>query len=175
MASRDIWSHGGSAALRDLLGAALAALLLGPRDEQPAYFSSPWMTDFPLFDNEFRQFAALFSDSGDAPQLAYSAYLLALSRCRPVRVITVRHPASAAFVAHPVFQKPGRLLVRFAPESYHEKGIVTPLFYIEGSMNLTWSGVYVRDEKVTYHSGAGAAEKIARAYLEFDRLWEQLS
>jgi hypothetical protein len=133
------------------------------------------MTDFPLFGNEFRQFAALFPDRGDAPQLTFSAYLGALSRRRPVRVITVRHPASAAFAAHRVFQEQGQLLLRLAPEPYHEKGIVTPLFYIEGSMNLTYSGVHVRDEKVTYHCGAEASEKVARAYLQFDRLWEQLS
>lgn len=175
MPSRDLWSHGGSAALRDLLGAALAVLLLRPRDDRPAYFSSPWMTDFPLLDNEFLQFAALFPAHGNEPRFHFSAYLEALAQRRPVRVITVAHPASTAFAALPLFCE-GRVALRYAPESYHEKGILTPLFYVEGSMNLTYSGVYVRDEKVTYHSAADAAgeEKVARAYLEFTRLWENL-
>jgi hypothetical protein len=43
-------------------------------------------------------------------------------------------------------------------------------------MNLTYSGVYVRDEKIVFHSGADDAgrTKVARARLEFDRFWESL-
>jgi hypothetical protein len=43
-------------------------------------------------------------------------------------------------------------------------------------MNITYSGVYVRGEKITYHSGAEPAmlAKIGKAYLEFNRRWDQL-
>ncbi len=176
MPSRDLWSHGSSAALRDVLAAALASLLLHPRDERPAYFSSPWMTDFPLFSNEFRQFSTLIAECADEPQIWFGGFLRALARRRPVRVILVQHPPSAIFASHQVFRE-GRVQLRFAPETYHEKGILTPLFYLEGSMNLTYSGVYVRDEKVSYHAAGdeATAEKISRAYLEFGRLWENLS
>jgi len=176
MPSRDLWSHGSSTALRDVLAAALASLLLHPRDERPAYFSSPWMTDFPLFSNEFRQFSTLIAECADEPQIWLGSFLRALARRRPVRVILVQHPPSAIFANHQVFRE-GRVQLRFAPETYHEKGILTPLFYLEGSMNLTYSGVYVRDEKVSYHAAGdeATAERISRAYLEFGRLWENLS
>jgi hypothetical protein len=176
MPSRDLWSNGSSAALRDILVASLASLLLHPRDDRPAYFSSPWMTDFPLFDNEFRQFSTLIADRAAEPRIWLGSFLGALARRRPVRVIVVQHPPSLTFANHQVFQE-GRVALRFAPETYHEKGILTPLFYLEGSMNLTYSGVYVRDEKITYHAGSdeATAERISRAYLEFGRLWENLS
>jgi hypothetical protein len=173
MPSRDLWSHPNSPALSDLLCSALAALLLQGRGEQPAYFSSPWMTDFPLLGNEFRQFADLFVEES-GPVVRLSAYLKALSRHRPVRVILVAHPPSLPFASHDVFRRHPGPEIRFAPETYHEKGILAPTFYFEGSMNLTNAGVYVREEKVVYHAGDDAASKFAAAYLEYGRFWEQL-
>jgi hypothetical protein len=177
MSSRDVWSRGGREPLRDLLSGALASLLL-PGDERPAYFSSPWMSDFPLFDNPFRQFAGLFPEEADEPQVWFTGYLEALARRRPVRIITVRdHKVSIRFASHPRLRRGERLAVRFAPAEYHEKGMLAPTFYIEGSMNITYSGVNVRDEKVVFHTpdDAPGAEKIARAYLEFDRFWGGLT
>ena len=100
------------------------------RDERPAYFSSPWMTDYPLLDNEFRQFSTLVAERADEPQIWFGSYLGVSPRRRPVRVILVDHPPSAAFANHEVFRQ-GRVQLRYAPESYHEKGILTPLFYLE--------------------------------------------
>jgi hypothetical protein len=178
MSSRDVWSRGGREPLRDLLCGALASLLLLPSDERPAYFSSPWMSDFPLFDSPFRQFAGLFPEEADEPKVWFTGYLEALARRRPVRIITVRdHPVSIRFAAHPRLRRRESLDVRFAPAEYHEKGMLTPTFYIEGSMNITYSGVNVRDEKVVFHvpDDSPGTEKIARAYLEFDRFWGGLA
>src|SRR5687767_13159689 len=141
MSSRDVWSRGGREPLRDLLSGALASLLLHPGDDRPAYFSSPWMSDFPLFDNPFRQYAGLFPEEADEPQIWFTGYLETLSRKRPVRVITVReHKVSSRFTSHPRLRRARKLQVRFAPAEYHEKGILSPVFYFEGSMNITYSG-----------------------------------
>src|SRR5271166_7074015 len=177
MASRDVWSRGGPDTLRDLLSGALGTLLLHPGDDEPAYFSSPWMSDFPLFQNHFGQFAGLFPERANDPLVTFAEYMVLLSRRRPVRVITVReHRVSARFSGHPRFNRGERLCVRYADPAYHEKGILSPLFYVEGSMNLTYSGVYVREEKIVFHTpgdDVGRA-KLARARLEFDRFWESL-
>lgn len=177
MPSRDVWSHGSGAALRDLLSSSLASLLMAPADGEPAYFSSPWMSDFPLFDNHFGDVVALFPELGDEPRIRFSEYLRHLARRRPVRIITVRNPSSENFAKSPVFDGRDSVQFRYAQETYHEKGVLTPAFYIEGSMNITYSGVYVRGEKITYHSGAEAAlkAKISKAYLEFNRRWDQLA
>ena len=177
MPSRDVWSHGSGNALRDLLSSALASLLMGPAGAEPAYFSSPWMSDFPLFENHYGDFVALFPELADERRIRFSDFLRQLSRRRPVRIIAVNNQSSAYFAKSPAFQGAEGVQFRYAPETYHEKGVLTPAFYIEGSMNITYSGVYVRGEKITYHSGAEPAlrAKISKAYLEFNRRWDQLA
>ena len=58
--SHDIWSHGSGRELRDLLASSFCTLLLLEGETQPVYFSSPWMSDFTLFENHFREFERLF-------------------------------------------------------------------------------------------------------------------
>ncbi|HVJ67388.1 MAG TPA: hypothetical protein VM510_05355 [Caulifigura sp.] len=177
MASRDVWSHGSGSALRDLLSSALASLLMAPAGPEPAYFSSPWMSDFPLFENYDGDFVALFPELADERRIRFSDYLHLLSRRRPVRIIAVRHPISETFARIPALQESDGVQFRYAPEIYHEKGVLTPGFYIEGSMNITYNGVHVRGEKITFHSGVDGEQraKIASAYLEFNRRWQLLA
>jgi len=175
MPSRDLWSHGSGRQLPDLLSSALALLLLRSDDKRPAYFSSPWMSDFVVLPNEYRQFEALVGDFGDRREISFGQYLSRLSEQRPVRIVTNRTAASKTFLAHPALRTP-QIIARFADSESHEKGILGPGFYIEGSMNLTHSGVYVNGEKITFHAAGDPSsnEKIVRAYLEFDRRWENL-
>lgn len=176
MPSRDVWSHGSGNALRDLLSSSLASLLMTPAGEEPAYFSSPWMSDFPLFENHYGDFMVLFPELADERRIRFSDYLRQLSRRRPVRIITVQNSSAESFAKSPAFQGADGVRFRYAPEAYHEKGVLTPAFYIEGSMNVTYSGVYIRGEKITYHSGTEPAlrAKIGKAYLEFNRRWDHL-
>ena len=89
----------------------------------------------------------------------------------------MKNQTSEYFATSPAFQGADGVQFRYASDTYHEKGVLTPAFYIEGSMNITYSGVYVRGEKITYHSGAEAAlrAKIGKAYLEFNRRWDRLA
>lgn len=175
MPSRDIWSHGSGTALQDLLASALGSLLMQGPDSRPSYFSSPWMSDFPLFHNEYSEFSVLLPELSDQLEIKFSEFLGRLSEDRPVRIITVHTQTSEAFASNPLWQTCTNVEFRYAPDEYHEKGILTPSFYLEGSMNLTYSGVYVREEKVTYHADRDDLSRISRAYLEFDRRWEGLS
>ena len=175
--SRDIWSHGGGQNLRDMLNSSLATLILMGRLERPVYVSSPWISDFVLYDNRYREFEALFPDLGDRIGIRFSDCLKRLARQGQVRIITTRNETTGAFLEALEREPNGSaLLYRFADGDYHEKGLLAPSFYIEGSMNFTYSGVYVRGEKVTYHCGGGhgGAKKIIGAYLEFERRWEVL-
>ena len=90
--------------------------------------------------------------------------------------MTTRTETSEAFLKNLESQEPSRIHHRFGPNEYHEKGILAPSFFIEGSMNITYSGVYVRGEKITYTTtwNPEGANKIARAYLEYGRRWEIL-
>ena len=80
-------------------------------------------------------------------------------------------------MSSPALRNATRVSCRLGNSKFHEKGILAPTFYIEGSMNITHHGVRVRGEKVVYHSvvGIGLPPKIAAAYLEFDRHWRTLT
>ena len=76
MASRDIWSHAGSLQARDLLASLLSARLLADVSTHPFYVCSPYLTDFPVFDNAFGQFQALFRERpelGERKEILFSA------------------------------------------------------------------------------------------------------
>jgi hypothetical protein len=173
--SRDIWTHGGGWPLPDLLRSALASLLL-LGDDRPAYFASPWVTDFDLFDNRFRDYAGLFPRLSEQPWIRFSDYLGVLSTRLEVRLLTTDNDRSDAFMSNPTLKNAAGVSCRFGESKFHEKGILAPTFYIEGSMNITHHGVRVRGEKVVYHTVAGGRmpPKIANAYLELDRHWMSL-
>ena len=174
--NRDIWSHGNGTQAVDLVSSALATLLLLSGNGSSVYFSSPWISDFPLLNNQFRQFSALFPHLDARAEIRFGDILVSVARRMPVRIITVDNEVSNNFVRSPLLRDCPGVTVRYAPEAHHEKGILTPWFYIEGSMNITYHGVHIRGEKITYHVGASneGRRKIARAYLEFDRYWSTL-
>ena len=171
--SRDIWTHGGGWPLPDLLRSALASLLLLGKHDRSVYFASPWITDFDLFDNRFRDYAALFPRLAEQPWIRFSDYIAHLSLTFDVRLLTTNNDRSSGFMNLVQLKNSPRVSCRLGESKFHEKGILAPSFYIEGSMNITHHGVRVRGEKVVYHSviGEGVPPKIASAYLEFDRHW----
>ena len=175
MASRDIWSHGSDRQLPDLVGSALMSLLLRTDDLRPAYFCSPWITNFVVARNAFRDFEFLLPDLSDQDEISFADYIARLARSRPVRIVSTTQAVSRAFLQSPLLRSSG-VEHRLAGDGFHEKGILAPGFYLEGSMNLTHNGVYVNGEKVTYHAGSDTDSegRIARAYLEFNRRWELL-
>src|SRR5262245_48873108 len=122
MPSKDIWSYGSASQLRDVLRSALALLFFSRPDARVVYFSSPWMSDFVLFDNTFEQFCGLFPELSDTTNILFSDYLARLSQDRDVRIITVATDASRTFLASPTLRHT-RLSHRFASPEYHEKGI----------------------------------------------------
>jgi hypothetical protein len=175
MASRDVWSHGSGRVIPELLASVLAMALLRLDDERPTYFASPWLSDFVVFRNDCDEFLAVAPELADGGQITFSRYLARLAKVREVRIITARTEASIAFAEILALRDP-RIGLRFADDNLHEKGILGPGFYIEGSMNITYRGVYVNGEKITYHAAVDAegTAKIARAYLEFARRWENI-
>lgn len=184
MASRDIWSRAGSLQVRDLLASLLASLLssrlLAEASTAPLYVCSPYLTDFPVFDNAFGQFQPLFRqhpEQGERAEIMFSQALIELSGRMPVRFIGVPGEYASAFLRAAVRADSPNISGRFASDLYHEKGLLCSSFYVEGSMNFTYSGVYRRDEKITAHTPETpeGLQKIAAATLEFNRLWETLA
>lgn len=180
MANRDIWSRAGSLQVRDLLASLLSSRLLLESDTGPLYVCSPYLTDFPVFDNVFGQFQPLFRtrpNFGEQGSVLFSQALIELSSRMPVRLIGVPGEYADPFMRATVREEVPNISGRYASELYHEKGLLCSAFYLEGSMNFTYKGVYRRDEKITAHTPDTPAgqQKIAAATLEFNRLWEALT
>ena len=174
MPSRDLWSHGSGRQLPDLVSSVLIALLLRRDDPRPAYFCSPWITQFSVGSNAFDKFLPLFPDLSGHYEIPFATYLVRLARDRVVRLVTTDKQPSRDFLATPALR--AAVEIRIAEDGFHEKGILAPGFYLEGSMNLTHNGVHVNGEKITYHVAGDpeGEERLARAYLEFNRHWERL-
>jgi hypothetical protein len=172
---RDIWSAGRGQQLRNLLQSVFALQMVNSKPEDYFYIVSPWVSDFDLLENLHDEFSPFFPSLGETKNILLSDYLNELSRRTSVRIITVSNDTSNKF-AKLLASKAPKAEIRFASNNEHEKGILSPTFYIEGSMNVTFFGVNIRGEKITYHAKQtlGGAEKMARAQLEFERHWNNL-
>lgn len=178
MPTLDVWSNSTSTSLRDLISSALACTLLRSSwdSDRPVYICSPWITDFTVFDNRYGQFDALIPSMRGRNRIQFGDVLLALAEPSQVRIISKGTEATKQFLSNRPFAA-NNVLVRMADESLHEKGLLTPDFYLEGSMNLTYSGVNINREKVSFHSGVDrpVIERKASAYAELNRRWQQLA
>ena len=178
MPTRDIWSNAANAQLRELLCSSLACVLMRTdwSSHRAVYVCSPWISDFPVFDNRYGQFDALLPRARGVSRIRLGDVLCALSAVCAVRIVSKKTEATRQFLAAQDFSGLN-VQIRMAGEELHEKGLLTPDFYLEGSMNLTYSGVHVNQEKVSFHAGADrpVVQRIAAAYAELDRRWKQLA
>ncbi|HRQ58633.1 MAG TPA: phospholipase D-like domain-containing protein DpdK [Azoarcus taiwanensis] len=178
MPTLDIWSNAASSQLRDLLSSALACVLLRTDWSlgQAVYVCSPWISDFPVFDNRYGQFDTLVPQARGSSRIRLADVLIALASVTAVRILSKETEATRQFLAGRDLAR-ANVQVRMAGVELHEKGLLTPDFYLEGSMNLTYSGVHLNQEKVSYHAGGDrpVVERIAAAYAELDRRWRQLA
>ena len=179
MPSRDIHSRDGGKRVRDFLGSLVANLLLAKPSDNPVYLMSPWLSDFRLFENKFGQYKDLFrhnSGLAESPKITFSESLLEISNFIPVRIMTSQE-SSKKFVN--LFSEAKGVEVKFKEDRWgieHQKGFWSHLFYFEGSMNFTFSGLYRNNEKITCNPNYDeeGQRKIAHAYLEFERIWESV-
>ncbi len=176
MPTLDIWSNSASWRLRGLIQSSIANLLLIRTHERPIYLCSPWISDFPILDNSNGQFSSLVPGAAERSRINLSDCLAELSADNDVRIVSKKTQTSEAFFAMPKLAT-RNVQMRMSDNKLHEKGFLTSLFYIEGSMNITYSGVMLNDEKVIFHSGdeASVRVRIYDAFLEFERRWRLLA
>jgi hypothetical protein len=175
MTERTIWSSQANPGAVDLLGSFLALLMVAPVSDDALYFESPWISDFPLLENRFFEFAGAFPECGDKGSISFCDCLEALSTRWTVRLVTCDNETSRGFLDR--IDSSSKIDMRYAPSSFHAKGILTPYFFIRGSMNLTYSGVNINDEQITYVpiDCDQGKRQVASAYLEFDSQWDRLN
>ena len=164
--------------MRDLLASFFGTILLGAATVRPMYLISPWLSDFKLLVNTFGQFKDLFryhANFTENPHILFSEVLMEASDRLPIRIITWPDEKSRAFACN--FVEAKNVQVKFEKaQKDHQKGLLSDLFYFEGSMNFTYSGVYLNKEKITCNAAYDpeGKQKINEAYLEFERIWDNL-
>jgi len=175
--ARDVWTHGENTGHLGVIQTSLLSLLLRNNLDKPIYIASPWITNLRLLDNRLGDFADLFPDDSNKSWILLSDYLRRLSKHAEIRIITLDNLRSRNFVHGLDAPNNQTIKTKYAADEFHEKGILAPYFYLEGSMNLTAQGLTKRGEKVIYHAEINniRSSKISSAYLEFKRHWDNLT
>lgn len=169
---RRILHPSGSRRERDDLVRSLFALALASRRTRRFCIYSPWITDLVILDNGQGQLRGLIADD-TLRRVRLVQYLAALhDRGVDLRVITRRdrRDRQLADFAERFADEVHPDNLRFCDE-LHAKGIVTELFAITGSMNLTHSGVHLHREGVV---ATTVPAEVAAAAHDFLHQWDQL-
>lgn len=161
---RQIFLHGllGKRQLREVLGSQLVTLFIRP---EPIWLVSPWLSNFLLLDNRAGQWSGLEPD-WTGREISFVELLSALVQkgCR-LNLVTRELEENLKFLQVLKAKLPpgSPLKVTFTPD-VHTKGLLTSVFFLEGSMNFTFSGANRNDELLTLKSSGDA---ISEALIEF--------
>lgn len=143
-------------------------LLLGNfLSQNEIWLVSPWITDFDLIDNSANQWNALVP-SFEARYIRFSEVLITLARAGiPIYVVTRKDSINDAFLSNLSYQLTERDPLKIClKQELHTKGMLCKDGFIEGSLNLTYSGVEANDETVVLSTDP---HSISNAFLEFKR------
>ena len=170
---RDLHSANSLLVPGDFLQSLFVAELLCP--SRRLWISSPWISDVELIDNTARQFATLIPDWPTARIRLVSILRTLVERGTEVVVVTNLASTNDDFVARlQTIASDFPELIRYGRAArLHEKGILGDHFTLDGSMNLTYSGVYVNEEYLIYRTDPAvvAARHVALMSRWRDELW----
>ena len=141
--------------------------LLSPSEK--IYLFSPWITDVKLMNSSFGQFRSILPGFGEQ-QISLSILLNTLAE-RGSNIYIHSRPSSESNRYTKLFldelvKKVNIQLI----ENLHEKIFLTDTFFFRGSMNFTYSGLYLNDEHVEITSDV---QEIAHAKLDAKQRWEE--
>lgn len=156
-----------NAEIRELLESLFAAELLSP--SRCLWLVSPWLTDLELLDNRAGAWSALDPQWG--PRQIRLAELLGRVLEMGVHVVIATRPDAhnEQFLRklHDLVKSSGveSLFTVHRKATLHHKGFLGDDSYLSGSMNLTFNGVEILDEGVTFETDREATESARIAFL----------
>lgn len=165
---RDLTGPTQGRAIRDLLQTMLVSEALKP--SKRLWFLSGWVSDIGVIDNRARGFGWLDPDWPLAMVGLSRVLSTIVHRGGRLALILREDPLNRSFVARLASTRrafPDRIRVVFAPE-FHEKGIVSDRFSLDGSMNFTYRGIEVNDEHVVFRT---APSDVATRRLTLEGRW----
>jgi phosphatidylserine/phosphatidylglycerophosphate/cardiolipin synthase-like enzyme len=165
---RDIYAAGTKTVPYELLQSLFAAELLRP--SRRFWIVSAWLSNVEVLDNTARQFAALDPEWPAARIRLSRALASMLRRGTEVVVVTNANRHNDDFMARmrEHEERFGKRLHLIRTEHLHEKGILGDHFTLDGSMNLTYSGIFVNEEHLIYRYDP---TKVAERRVQLENRW----
>lgn len=126
--------------------------LVCPGEE--VWLVSPWITDVPLLDNKAGSFDAVNPEWGHREIRLADVFVQLMAGGTAVRIITRPDDHNRAFLTRlrdaAASAAVGNMLHITIRERLHTKGILTSRGFLSGSMNLTYNGLELNEELITY-------------------------
>lgn len=161
---------GNSLALVDLVQSAFAAELLSP--SEPLWIASPWISNVELIDNGARQFTGLVSNWPPRPIRLIEVLAALVQRGGQTIIVTRDVELNHPFLTELAAYIPATDAVKvIRTDVIHEKGITGSSFTLDGSMNLTYTGLKIKEEYVVFSTDP---QVVSKRRLEFLARWKHL-
>ncbi len=164
MYSRVVRSQGGSQALTDCLASLLALEAVYPSRE--IYIISPWISNAEIIADHHSKFTNLFPFITSRKITLADILLTYVWRGSTVRLIC--NPGQKS--TREFLELLGSQVEYKVLSDNHEKGMVTDNFYLHGSMNFTYSGIYINGECVRITTEQA---DISSALISVRARWEE--
>ncbi|MGF6950197.1 phosphatidylserine/phosphatidylglycerophosphate/cardiolipin synthase-like enzyme [Neobacillus sp. B4I6] len=164
MSNRIIRSFGGSYVLRDYLVSLFVAEAMNPSKE--LYLISPYLSNSPLIENRHNQYTDVFPMI-KAKTIYLSDILSTLAwKGISVRIICDQDREETKPLIDLLYNQ-----VSFRKlEQNHDKGLVTDHVFVHGSMNFTYSGIYLNKESIRTTNDSS---DVNGALIAFRQRWEE--
>jgi hypothetical protein len=149
---RFIHRRGGSREIAELLQAVFVGELLAP--SSVLYLISPWISNVPILDNRAHAFVSLEPGwtHGEIRLVEVLERLMDTGCKLVVATRPDKHNVSFLRALGQAGERIGVSPVIHQVEELHEKGILGDAFYLSGSMNLTFNGISINEERIDYHT-----------------------
>jgi hypothetical protein len=149
---RFIHQRAGSHEIANLLQAIFVGELLAP--SRVLYLVSPWISNVPILDNRAHAFVSLEPSwtHGEIRLVEVLERLMDMGCRLIVATRPDKHNLSFLRGLAQAGERLGVSPVIHQVEELHEKGILGDVFYLSGSMNLTFNGISINEEGVNYHT-----------------------
>lgn len=149
---RFIHRRGGSREVAELLQAVFVGELLAP--SRVLYLVSPWISNVTVLDNRAHAFVSL-EPAWTHAEIRLVEVLEGLMDMGCKLVVATRpdkHNTSFLRALTYAGERLGVSPVIHQVEELHEKGILGDAFFLSGSMNLTYNGISINEERIHYHT-----------------------
>jgi hypothetical protein len=141
----------------ELLQSVFSLELLCPSDK--LWLVSPWISDIPVIDNRGDTYKV--PEQWGPERITLSRVLVALAtRGTKVTVVTITDKSNTTFLSSLRDESvrrgvEDRIIIRIDDEEkLHEKALTGADFVIDGSMNFTFNGLFIRRERINFETNS---------------------